>query len=100
MCVLLHAKPKLRTSILKLADPDLIRGVAEIALNILKGNIKISKSCKTKLAAHKNLLRRLTSIKGKNDNKRRRFLIQRGGTLVPLIISTLLSSAIGHFLKS
>lgn len=83
----------LRKSILKNAPEELIICLSEICLNILKGNIPISKSQKSKLFKYRKLMRDLVTIKGNKKEiikKNRSKLVQNGGFL-PLLLGPLLS---------
>jgi len=37
-----YAKPKLRKAIISNCDTDLVNGISESALNVLRGNVKLS----------------------------------------------------------
>jgi hypothetical protein len=53
------ASPRLRKAILENSDRDVVLGIAELALNVLNGNCKISRSGAERLRKHKTVLRRL-----------------------------------------
>jgi hypothetical protein len=56
------ASPRLRKAILVNSNRDLVLGIAELAINVLNGNCKISKSGVDRLRKHKTVLRRLFDI--------------------------------------
>lgn len=86
-----------RKNILKYCDDDIIKTIAEIAMNVLNGNNRISPSQKTKLKKHKNHLR-LLACPQKGIKAKRKMLIQHGGFL-PTLIGTILSGVIGKLLS-
>lgn len=85
-------KPNHRIAVLKAADLDLIHSVCECAYNLLKGNVCINSSKKTKLKRFKNVLRRLVK-KGESLKTKKRYIIQKGGGIfIPLLLSTVLQA--------
>lgn len=95
---LLDANPKLTRAIINSADIGLIKALAEIGLNILKNNLKITDQQKEKFRKYKNVLRRISS-KYLTNKKKRKLLTQKGSSIIPLLISTLLSSAWSTLIK-
>ena len=89
--VLSKCKPQLRKAILEHADHGLIKTLGECSLNIISGNISISKNPKTKLARHKKRLRVLgakrTSLKHK-----RVVLQQQGGNILAVLLPPILTA--------
>ena len=77
--LLASSKPNLTKAIIKEGDKDLIFCLAEIALNILRGNVPLTPHHKTKLCKHKTALR--TLVKTKTSLKRKRQILQSGGFL-------------------
>jgi hypothetical protein len=61
-------------------DPNFIKALQEIALNVVEGNISLNESQKKKLAHHKNVLIDLARKKGK------RTVVQSGGGFLPLLL--------------
>lgn len=78
-------------SLLKNIDIDQIKFFCELTYNFLIGNIKVDKSTKDKLKAHKNKIRKLACKSCPLKTKRK--LIQVGG-FVPILLSTLGSTAL------
>lgn len=97
--VLKHASPKLRKAILKNASNDLIRVINEIAYNVLNGNPKIKKQDRDRLKKYKSQLRAL-SKPSRSIALQRKVLVQSGSGLLPLLLSTILSSIIGRYLAN
>lgn len=95
--VLKNSKTKLRNNILKEADPELIKTICEICMNILNGNIKIPVKCKDVLKKYKRTLRQISLTKA-NLNSKRKLLIQRGGFL-PIVLGTILSGIVGQIIE-
>ena len=79
--------------ILKLVNKDLIQCLCDCAHNILQGNIKLSKQKKISLKKHSSALRDLAEKKG-GIEKKRKFLIQKGGFL-PALLGPIISIASG-----
>jgi hypothetical protein len=92
------ATPKMRKKILKDCKRNLLCCICECALNVLKGNVPLKKSQKSKLARFKERLRKLASKKTRAKIKKR--IVQSGGfigaLLTPVLsfLGTLLSSKI------
>jgi len=53
------ASPRLRKAIIENSDRDPVVGIAELGLNILKGNCKIARCGCDRMRKHKDVLRRL-----------------------------------------
>ena len=70
---------KTRRKFLKSARKCLIKAVSEISLNCLLGNIDMKECQRKKLKAHHKILRKLAT-KSKSFNKKRKILIQEGGS--------------------
>lgn len=87
----------MRNSILKAADPELIKALCDCSLNILRGNVQVTKTVKDRLGKYKKELRALSCPKRKLSFKRK-LIIQRGGFLPPLL-GALLSGVIGAYLS-
>jgi hypothetical protein len=96
--VLKNAKPKLRKSIVKECSDDALKTICEICINILNGNLKISKETGYQLKKYKKLLRSLASPKVKLCAKRKT-LVQRGGAILPIILGSLFTSVIKKILE-
>src|SRR5215469_4562213 len=86
--LLRKVKPKLRRAILLNCGPGLLKSVGECALNVLRGNVKLTKCSRRKLRKHKDVLRKIADKKVKIDNKRK-IIVQRGGFLLPLLSAVL-----------
>ena len=79
---------------LKVADPEIIHSICDIALNVLKGRVPIKPGLKKKLSKHKNVLRRLVKPKQSLKTKRQLLVSQKGGgpfgALIKLLANALL----------
>lgn len=93
--VLAKAKPSLRKAILRQADKALIFSICEICDNTLSGNVTLKDSDKQKLRKHKKILRQLASRGGTWKKKKQE--VQKGGALIPLLLS-LLAPTVGKFI--
>jgi hypothetical protein len=95
--VLRKAKPKLRKSILRAAEKDLITCLSECSHNVLNGNVQLCAKDKKALRKYSKVLRELAQRKT-STAKRRKILVQKGGFLPALlgpiiaVASTLLSN--------
>ena len=96
--ILAKCDKKMRNSILKGANKDLIHSLCECIYNILRGNVELTDSDKNQLNKYKNSLRKL--LTNNSIKEKKKILIQKGGflqILLPSVISglaTILSSAI------
>ena len=96
--VLNKAQPKLRKAILQTAPNELIKAICEITLNILADNHKICNKSKTKLKKYKTQLRELVKPSRSLASKRK-VLIQKGGSFLPILLTSILSGIIGKILR-
>src|SRR6218665_166239 len=78
-----NASPPVRRQILKYCTKNLMCCICECAKNVLLGAVSHTPSQKSKLARHKNKLRRLVLKKTRVSEKKK--LIQSGGFLGALI---------------
>ena len=85
---LLHKlKPSVVRQVMREAPPDLIKALCECALNVLKGNIKLSPAQLKKLARYKNVLRSLAAKR--TSVKKRKTILQKGGLIGALLAPVL-----------
>lgn len=98
--VLKACSPKLRKAILQNSDEELICVLAEIIVNLMEGNIKMSPSQKQKLIPFKRIFRAIVkqSCTAKVDKtKLRKQVVQTGGALpflIPLIAPLIAKAAL------
>jgi hypothetical protein len=90
------SRPKERKTILTGVDNDIIRILAEIALNVLHGTVRLSQAQIRRLKRHKQILRALASKRIPIKSKRAIVLKQRGGFL-PLLLPIVASALGGLF---
>lgn len=90
--VLKVAKPKLRKAVLAAADQSSIRTICEICHNLIGGAVPLTPDQKNKLARHKRALRMLAAKDTSLAKKRQYLLDQRGGAILPLLLSTVLGA--------
>jgi len=87
------ARPKLRRAIIANGDKELVNSLSECALNVLRGNVKLSGCKKRTLRKYKNQLR--TSVDKRVPlASKEKLIIQRGGFKVPLVTAVLPALAI------
>lgn len=88
--VLQGAKPNLRRAILQESDKALIYTICEICENLLLGNITLTEEQRKKLRRYRDDLRRLAQ-RGEGWKTKKQVLVQRGGALLPLLLSVVAS---------
>ena len=81
---ILKAKPLQRRLILQSASDELILTQCEVALNILRGTIPLTKAQYRKLEKKKNLIK-LIADKKIGVLKKRQTINQQGGFILPLL---------------
>ena len=99
---LAYAKTKLRKAILANGGRHLVNSISECALNVLKGNVKLSSCRKKKLAKFQRQLRSVVD-KSLPLARKKKLILQRGGFLVPLlaaVVPTLGTLLYEHFKPS
>lgn len=89
-----NAPKKLRNAVLSHCCKSFRKCIAEIALNIVNGNLNVRTDLMKKLAPHRNYLRRVAK-RGQHTKK----IIQKGGSVIPLLISALLSTGLSSILS-
>ena len=81
--LLSKAQPLAAKAIIKAADKELVDAVCECALNVLKGNVRLTPLQKQRLAKHQRALRALAQ-KGRSLQTKKA-LLQKGGILGALL---------------
>ena len=82
-------------AIVKNGDSELINTFCEIILNILRGNVPITKATKKKLLKYTKRVLRCVICRKRSIAKKRKIFIQKGAGLLPLIIASVLSGLAG-----
>lgn len=95
--VLKNCKSCVRKNIILNSSGELIKTLGEVCLNVLNGNAKISKKCKSHLRKYKTILRKLAK-RDISVSSKRKILVQKGGFL-PVILSAVLSGIVGKLLN-
>lgn len=95
---LYHLKKNQRTAVLQKADSRLLRYICECALNVLRGNVKVSKNHKQRLHKHKTTLRKLASSTEK-FNEKKKIIVQRGGAFLPALLAPLIATVLANYIK-
>lgn len=95
LLALCHADARQRVALLRTADKNLIKCICECALNVLHGVVELKDSQKIRLKKHKKILRVLTKKSEKSRgkrvwNRRKKTLIQSGGSFLPILLSPLI----------
>ena len=100
--VLKDARPNLRRAILANNDKELINSVGECALNVLQGNVKLSKCAKRKLRKFRRQLRTVAD-RHVSLAVKKKVIIQSGGFIVPFrsaVLPTIASLVYDYFKSS
>jgi Trp operon repressor len=83
-----------RKQLISLATPEELKAVEECILNIVRGNLTISRAQRQKLQKYKKALRKITDRTGSKSSKKKILRSQQGGflpTLLPIALSALTS---------
>lgn len=81
---------KSRKKILKCCDSELTEAIAECIFNVLRENVKLEEKRIKKLRKHKKTLRKLGDPE-ENLNKKKKIIIQSGGSFLPLLLTPVVS---------
>lgn len=87
--VLQYLEPKMRVSIVRSGSPEFIKCLIEVALNFLRGNLKMDQATISKLRRHKRKLRNFSYQRGRAGIKKARDQLTQKGGLLPLLIPLL-----------
>lgn len=98
LLILKDASPKLRKAILKNCNEEIIKSIVEIVMNILHGNLKTSGKNQNELKKYKKQLRTIAKPT-KNYSLKRKVLLQKGGSFIPIILGSLLSGILSGLMK-
>ena len=94
LSVLAKCNKKQRKALLEYCDKDLILTICELAVNVLKGVVKLTPAQKTRMHRFRKQLRTLAD-KSVPFKHKKQFIVQRGGSLLlsllPPVISMLAS---------
>jgi len=86
--VLKTAEPRLRKAIDSNCKKELEKTISECVLNALNGNIKLTGCSKPNLRKHKAALRKVADKRVSLSSKKK-FIVQNGGFLLPLLSAVL-----------
>ena len=90
LSVLAKCNKKQRKALIEHCDKDLILALSEIAINVLKGIVKLTPAQRAKLNRFKKHLRKLAERQVSVRHKKR-FLVQKGGSLLLSLLPPVLS---------
>ena len=94
---LYHLTPEQRRALLKKADVQLIRYICECALNVLQGNVPLTKGHKLRLRKHAPILRKLVKPTGGFTTKKK-IIVQQGGFL-PALLAPLIGTVLANLVS-
>lgn len=95
---LYHLNGQQRLLLLRKADSRTIRCICECALNILLGNVALSKKEKDHLRRYAVVLRQLADRK-KTKEKKKKILVQHGGgAFLPALLLPIITTVIDQLL--
>ena len=90
LTVLTKCNKKQRKALLEHCDKELILTISEIAINVLKGIVKLSSSQKARLHRFKKQLRTLADRQVSLKHKKR-YIVQTGGSLLLALLPPVIS---------
>lgn len=93
LCLLCALKPKERNHLINKSNESLISCIIECALNVLKGNIRITKKEKKQLSKYKTILRNIVKEK-KSILKCKKLIKQKGTAFLPSLLLPIVTSLI------
>jgi len=85
---------QIHKDILSRAPQNVIKGICNAAINCQRGEVKLSPEQKRILHHHRNIIQNLVN-KGVPLERKRRVLVQHGGTIAAAIIPVILSTVLG-----
>ena len=94
-----HCGSKQRKSLVNSASTDELDSICEIIYNIYQRNIPISPLLVQKLKKFRRAIERIGTKPRQGNTIRRRILNQRGGAILPLLLSAAIPSLISLFKK-
>ena len=94
---LTHLPPRYRQKMINDSPKEVIDSVGECCLNIIKGNVRLTKAQKQKLQARQRHIRLLSSKEVSVPDKKK-IINQKGGALLGLLLKTLLAPIVGSVL--
>ena len=89
-------KPQCRKNLLESGGKSLQVCLRECAVNILKGNVCLTKAQKTKLQKYKNQIREISK---KGTSQKKRLQIEQKGGFLPALIAPVLGALLGGLIK-
>ena len=95
--VLYHLNEEQRKALLRKADAKLVRRICECALNLLIGNVPLSKGHKSRLRKHAIVLRKLAA--SDITLQRRKNIIAQHGGFLPTLLAPLNSTILANFVN-
>jgi hypothetical protein len=93
---LCHCTPNQRKILLKSATPEQIDAICECVYNLYLRNVEVDRKTVKKLIPHKKVLVKLAKNQPKLAlSKRRKLLVQKGGSFLPILLSAILPTVLG-----
>ena len=81
--------PKTRKLLLKNANTDLLRAIAEAAWTLLSGEVKLTPAQRRRLVKDESILRQLVTKQQNLTDKRKVLASQRGGNVIGFLFNLL-----------
>lgn len=81
--------PKTRKLLLKNANTELLRAIAEAAWTVLSGEVKLTPAQRQRLVKDESILRQLATKQRSISEKRKVLSTQRGGNILGFLINIL-----------
>lgn len=95
--MLCSCNKKVKIAILETANPELIKSIIESVLNVMNGNVPLSKLNRKKVRKHMKNLRKITDPSASYASKKN-IIVQRGGFLIP-ILTSVLAALVGRLIS-
>ena len=97
LVALYHFNKEQRKAVLQEADAKFVRRICECALNVLIGNVPLTKGHKCRLRKHAKVLRKLASSVI-TLQRRKNIIVQRGGFL-PALLASLIGTLFANLMN-
>lgn len=96
LCLLSKLSPKVINSIIQNSDNGLIKTISSCSSDILNGYLPLTNIQKKRLSRYRYTLRRL--VEHNTSLKDKKALLMKGGSMLPMLISTIAPFLIKSFL--
>ena len=85
--------PEIISMIIEKSPDNVIKSICDASVNAARGDVSLKPKEKTILASHRNLFERVIQ-RGETPKRKRYLLIQTGGSILGLVIPTVLGAVL------